>query len=207
MISRLQNINLKERISFPVFFRDFISAPVKIGAITQSSNVLAKAMIDNLALNPRATVIELGPGTGVLTEQIYEKTNNYLGIEQSPRFTQFLNRRFPELDFVNGLAEDGVYHYKNNGMSPPDVIICSLPLAGWSTETQDLILNTLDSLMQPGGIFRMFQYAHSYFFPGAIQFRRNMSALFGPHRRSSVVLWNLPPAFVLTWQRDQLYRE
>jgi phospholipid N-methyltransferase len=184
-----------------MFLRDFLKDPVSIGAISQSSNTLARAMISNLVIEPGDCVVELGPGTGVFTRQIREKTNAYLGIERNPRFTQLLDRRFPELNFVNGRAEDGLYHYEEIGLPPPKVIVCGLPLAIWSAELQDPIINVVDSLMTPGCIFRTFQYAHSFAFPLAIRFRSKMNVLCGRCRRSPLVLRNLPPAFILTWSR------
>ena len=201
MLTRLARFDLSKQIVVFYFLRDFIKDPVAIGAISESSAALARAMVDNLPIAPGDPVVELGPGTGVFTRQIREKTHAYLGIERNCRFTQLLYKRFPDLTFVNGLAEDGFEHYSGMGLPPPKAIVCGLPLAIWSHELQDSIIDELDSLMTPGCIFRTFQYAHSFGFPLAIRFRRKMNALLGPCQRSRIVLRNLPPAFILTWSR------
>lgn len=201
MISRLLKTSLEKKTASFVFLKDFIKDPLKIGAIWESSDAMARAMIDDLAIGPEDAVMELGPGTGVFTRQIREKTKIYVGIEQSPEFTRILDRRFPDLNFINGLAEDGFDHYQELGFPPPKVIISGLPLAIWPNEQQDAIVKVLDNLMEPGCIFRTFLYVHSYVFSPAIRFRRKMNALCGPYYRSPIVLRNLPPAFILTWQR------
>ena len=201
MISRLLKTTIEKKETSFIFLKDFIKAPQKIGAIWQSSGAMARAIIADLMIGPEDAVVELGPGTGVFTRQIREKTRIYLGIEQNLTFTRILNRRFPDLNFINGLAEDGFHHYQELGFPSPRVIISGLPLAIWPGEQQDAVIEALDSLMEPGCIFRTFQYAHSYVFPPAIRFRRRMNALFGTHQRSPLVLRNLPPAFILTWRR------
>ncbi len=203
MLTRLAKLDLRKQIYVLYFLRDFIKDPVGVGAISGSSEALARAMVDSLQIAPGDPVIELGPGTGAFTEQIRMKTNVYLGIERSPRFTRILYKRFPDLRFVNGLAEDGFEHYSLMGLPPPKAIVSGLPLAIWSPELQDSVIAALDSLMTPGCTFRTFQYAHSFAFPLAIRFRREMNARFGPFQRSRIVLRNLPPAFILTWSRDQ----
>jgi len=202
MISRLVKYDLSKQSNFFVFLKDFIRDPIRIGAISESSNTMARAMVDNLIINPGDPVMELGPGTGAFTQQIYKKTNVYLGIERNQRFIQILDRRFPDLHFVNGLAEDGYHHYQEKGLPPPKVIICGLPLSIWSDELQDAVIDVLKNLMKVDCIFRTFQYAHSFAFPSAIRFRRRMDALYGPHHRSQLVLRNVPPAFILTWYQE-----
>jgi len=182
--------------------KDFIKDPVGIGAISESSAALAREMIDDLPITPGDPVVELGPGTGVFTRQIHEKTGTYHGIERNPRFTRLLDQRFPDLTFVNGLAEDGFELYSGMGLPPPKVIVCGLPLAIWARDLQDCVIDEIDNLMTSGCIFRTFQYAHSFGFPLAIRFRRKMNALLGPCQRSRIVLRNLPPAFILTWFRE-----
>ena len=201
MISRLTRSNAKKQIAFLLFLRDFIKDPIRIGAISESSIVLAKAMVNNLGIEPEDSVVEFGPGTGAFTKQIHKRTNRYLGIERHSGFTEILNRRFPDLNFVNGLAEDGFHHYQRTELPLPKVIICGLPLAIWPDELQDPIIETLDKLMTTGCTFRIYQYAHSFLFPPAIRFRQKMDDLLGPYHRSRVVLRNLPPAFILTWSR------
>lgn len=48
------------------------------------------------ALNPKDTVLEIGPGLGNLTEAILKSGAKVVGVEQDPTFCKFLERRFGE---------------------------------------------------------------------------------------------------------------
>ena len=191
---------MKKMIFFQ-FLKTFVQDPINIGAIFPSSNALAEAMIKNILIGPSDSILELGPGTGVFTQKILEKTNLYLGIERNPRFAKLLNKRFPELNIVNGLAEDGYDLYNETGLPSPRMIVCGLPLAIWSKQLQDQIIEVLDNLMEKGSVCRTFQYAHSFMVPPAVRFRNKMNNLFRPYQKSPVILQNFPPAFILTWHR------
>ncbi len=186
------------------FLKTFLQNPIGIGSITPSSSSLAREMIRGLDLKSGETVLEFGPGTGSFTSQIHRiipDPKDYLGIECEPAFVRLLNRRFPDLDFVAAAAENVKEIYEEARLNPIKVIISSLPVTGVKSSIHDLIIESIDPLMPPGGIFRTFQYVHTYWLPDSIRFRKKMSALYGRHYRSRPVLANVPPAFVLSWTR------
>ena len=188
----------------PEFIKNFIKNPTHVGAIAPSSKELARVMIRGLALNEGEAVLELGPGTGAFTCQIRNiipDSSAYIGIEREASFCRFLERRFPELQFVNGNAAELDTIYPAVSDKPAKVIISGLPFATLMPRVRDSIIDCLDQLMTPGTIFRTFQSVNAYPFPTAVEFRERMYRLFGEHHRSKVVFRNLPPAFVLTWQR------
>jgi phosphatidylethanolamine/phosphatidyl-N-methylethanolamine N-methyltransferase len=192
----------EKSVPFSLLVKDFLKDPANIGTISQSSSALAGAMTDNLCLQPTDVVVEFGPGTGAITAHIRRHTHNYLGIERNPRFTSMLQGRFPDLHFVNGLAENSSQHHLDLGLAPPKAIVCGLPLSLLPAQAQDSIIAALDPLMPSGCTFRAYQYAHSYLFPPAIRFRRKMNSFLGPAKPNRLVLRNLPPAYVLTWHRS-----
>lgn len=186
------------------FLKAFINDPIGIGAISPSSEVLAKAMLDDLSIAPGEAVLELGPGTGAFTtyiRQMIADSSDYLGVEREPKFARILSKRFPDLRVVNGSAE-GVYEiYKGNGLRHPKAIVSGLPVSTQPRMVLDSIIEILDRLMAEGSVFRTFQYVHAFPLPSAVHFRRRMDGIFGSHQRSRVVIRNLPPAVVLTWRR------
>lgn len=186
------------------FLRVFLKNPVGIGAIAPSSQELATAMIQGLQLNEGESLLELGPGTGSFTRQIRKiipDSRAYLGIECEPAFVALLQKNFPDLQFVNGKAEQSEVLYENSGIFPARIIISGLPFALQVQEVRNDIIGNIDRLMTPGSVFRTFQYVHAYALPPAVRFRREMARLFGKHQRSKIILRNLPPAYVLTWRR------
>ncbi len=186
------------------FMHGFVRNPAAVGAIAPSSRQLAEAMMRDLALGNDESVLELGPGTGAFTREIRDtlpRGARYLGIECEARFVELLSRKYPEMEFVEGRAENAFEHCRDAGISNPAAIISGLPFATLCEETREAIVASMERLMVPGTVFRTFQYAHAYRLPGSVRFRDSMNRVFGGHERSDLVMLNLPPAFVLTWSR------
>lgn len=186
------------------FFRAFLGRPGAIGAVAPSSKHLAHAMLCNLHLEPGQAVLELGPGTGAFTRRIrtaLPDASQYLGIEIEARFVALLEDRFPDLKFVHGSAVDAARIVENAGLGPIRAVLSGLPFASLPLAAQDGIVASLLAILEPGAIFRTFQYVHAFVLPKAVRFRERMGKLFGPHARSRVIVRNLPPACVLTWTR------
>lgn len=187
-----------------VFLRVMFKSPTKVCALTPSSKMLARAMAKGLEIFPNETVMELGPGTGALTDQIQRILPNeagYIGIELEPRFVSLLRERFPELRFEENTVTSAFQIHAKSGTPPVKAVISGLPISTMPTSVIDEIINNLDQLLGPGTVFRMFQYIHAYHLPSAIRFRRRMASLFSDYRCDAVVVRNLPPALVLTWTR------
>lgn len=186
--------------------RAFISNPAAVGAISPSSRALAEAMIDGLDLQPEDTVLELGPGTGAFTAhilRIVSDSSHYVGVEREPTFAKILKRRFPDLTIVTGLAQNTDEIYRNEGLRYPKAIISGLPSSTQPRSVLDSMVAFLDRIMDPGCIFRTFQYVHAFCFPSAVHFRRQLNAVLGPCHLERLVARNLPPAAVLTWRRPE----
>ena len=179
-------------------------SPTKVCALTPSSKMLARAMAKGLEIFPNETVIELGPGTGALTDQIQRilpDDARYIGIELEPQFVSLLRERFPDLRFEEDNVTRAFQVHANSGTPPVKAIISGLPISTMPASVIDEIIMNLDQLMGPGTVFRMFQYIHAYHLPSAVRFRRRMASLFSDYRCDAIVVRNLPPAFVLTWVR------
>ena len=188
------------------FLCAFLRHPRTVGAVAPSSKALARAMCADLQVEPDGLVLEFGPGTGPFTAQIRRQLPDpgcYLGIEREPGFVRLLQQRYPNLSFVLGSAADAVELHARWGDRAVSHIISGLPFASLPPPVQDGVIDTVWRLLRPGGVFRTFQYVHAYSLPAAFRFRRRMQTLFGQVNRSRFVMWNLPPAFVLSWQRTE----
>ncbi len=161
-------------------------------------------MLKNIIIGPQDGILELGPGTGPFTEliqKIIPHPNAYLAIERENQFIEILKKRFPQLNFIQGSAEDASSIYQKFGIHPIRAIISSLPFASLPHIVQTKIIDSIYPLLSKGSTFRTFQYVHAYALPTAIQFRKRMQAILGPCHISALVIRNIPPAFVLTWQK------
>ena len=54
------------------------------------------------------TVLEIGPGLGVLTEKLLERAKHVVAIEKDMRLCEYLRQQFPGLDLVHGDACRGI---------------------------------------------------------------------------------------------------
>lgn len=91
------------------FFKGMVSQPKKVGAIVPTSSVTARRMASIINIHSGLPVLELGPGTGVITKAILAqgiKPQNLTAIEYSTDFYQQLLRSYPGVNFINGDAFD-----------------------------------------------------------------------------------------------------
>ena len=184
------------------FLSGLVRHPKKVGAVLPSSRYLAEAMVEGLDLHAGDTIVEYGPGTGPMTRVIAEKIGNgmrYLGIERDPEFHSLLTRRFPQLDFHLGSAEQIGKILKERGFCAPKVIISGLPFASFSATVQQRLAKRTREALAPQGQFRTFQYVHAYGLPSARRFRAMMNRQFERFECSAPVYRNVPPAFGLIY--------
>lgn len=178
--------------------------PTSVCALAPSSRMLARAMARGLEIDTDESVMELGPGTGALTDQIRHilpDDGGYIGIELEPRFVRLLRERFPNLRFEQNTVTRAFQVHANSGTPPVKAVISGLSISTMPAPVIDEIIGNLDRLLSPGSVFRMFQYVHAYYLPSAVRFRRRMAPLFSNYRCDAFVVRNFPPAFVLTWTR------
>lgn len=106
------NFRLKERFGKKFdeeirFFKGWRSNMKAVGSIVPTSGITARRMASVVNPHSGLPVLELGPGTGVITKAILQKgvrPENLVSIEFSTDFYQHLLTRFPGVDFINGDA-------------------------------------------------------------------------------------------------------
>lgn len=184
----------------------FMRSPRTVGAVSPSSRALAEEMVKGLDLAGDTTsVVELGPGTGVVTRVIAEHLGpdaHALAIDIEPAFVAAIARRFPRVEAVCGSAADLPALLRERDMFPAAHIISGLPFASLSAEVTATILDAVAGSLKPGGTFTTFQYVSGYPTPLARAFRKAMTARMGSAPRRRTVWRNIPPAFVLTWRHQ-----
>lgn len=182
----------------------FVRSPRTIGAVSPSSRALARAMVAGLDLSGEAHVVELGPGTGVVTRVIAEELGlqaRCLAIEIDPGFAMRLEGRFGQVEVVCGSAAYLPELMQAHGFDRVDHIVSGLPFASLPSEVTTGILDGIDAVLRSGGTFTTFQYVHGYPSPLAADFRRELSHRLGADPVRRLVWRNMPPAYVLGWRR------
>lgn len=148
----------KKRNSLGLFAQEILLNPRSIGAALPSSKSLARKIAAQIPKQVKS-VVELGPGTGVITEALLEQGIDFQHltlIERSPKFAAFLKVRFPQLHIIEG---DAVEIDKLLKKPSIDVIVSSLPFRSLPQETVTKIIQQLEQALKPGGLFIQFTYS------------------------------------------------
>jgi phospholipid N-methyltransferase len=185
-----------------VFLGGLMRNPRCVGAIAPSSAQLARRVAQYVT--PGSRVIELGPGTGVVTRELLARTGRtgtILAVDTDRTFVERLRLAWPEVDCVCASAETLPLLAAERGWADVDHIVSGLPFAVLPAATTRLIVDGVEKLLRRGGTFTTFQYAHTFRLPPASSFRRQVSAHLACEPTSQLVVRNVPPALVLSWHR------
>ena len=178
------------------FFRSWMEKPLAIGAVTPSGKALARTMasyVDPAATGP---IIELGPGTGPVTEALVAQgvdPARLVLVEFDPTFCRLLRQRYPTATVVQGDAY-GLKRLLGTVLGQPAAAVVSgLPLFTKPLKTRLRLLCEAFALMMPGAPFIQFTYAAYSPIPRALE---------SVMAQASERIWtNIPPARVWVYRK------
>lgn len=182
-----------------VLFRRFLRNPAQVGALCPSSRALCSTIVSQIGVDTASVIVELGPGTGVITREIVLRMPDkakFIAIELDETLCGHLRQAFPGVTVCNDSAAGIGEILERYSLPNPNVVISGLPWANFSSELQHSILNSVVEHIAPGGYFATFAYLQGLMFPAGLRFRRLLGEVFGEVETSPVVWKNLPPAFV-----------
>jgi len=176
------------------FIGSWIKKPLAVGAVTPSSKPLARAMAQYVDPDATGPVVELGPGTGPITEALIEHgvaPSRLVLVEFNPAFCQLLRERFPLATVVLGDAYrlgESLAHYTRLGVS---AVVSGLPLMTKPLRMRMRLLREALSFLRTGAPFVQFTYAVVPPIP----------KLAGVKMEASERIWrNMPPARVWVYR-------
>ncbi len=182
------------------FLRSWIDKPLMVGAVAPSSPELARRMASFVDPERPGLVVELGPGTGVVTEALLARgitPERIVGIEYDGDFFRLLRQRHPGVHFVHGDAyrmRHAVAPFFDATLGRPiAAVVSSLPLFTRPLSDRIRLLDESLALMAPGAPFIQFSYALVPPVP--------RSAGRFDLERTGWVVRNLPPARVWIYRR------
>lgn len=183
------------------FFRQWLREPRSVAALAPSGRELARHMAAACGRRARR-VVELGGGTGVVTQALLERgvpPDGLLVLERNRQLREHLERRFPEIRISGADAlhlTDAVR--ASGGLEPGrvDAIASGLGLLTMPFEDQRRLMDQAFEVLQPRGRFVQFSYLPRC--PLALELRRELGV---EARRVAWSLRNLPPAFVFVLRR------
>ncbi len=162
-MSSIEKRKLKAMVADEVrFLRNWIGRPLTTGAVSPSGKALTKLMASFVDPNDTLPVVELGPGTGVVTQALLERgvaPGRIASIEYNPDFCTLLRQRFPGVRIIEGDAYGFNTTLKGIVEGEVSAVVSSLPLFTRPPEARrQLIVDALER-MPVGRPLIQFSYA------------------------------------------------
>jgi phosphatidylethanolamine/phosphatidyl-N-methylethanolamine N-methyltransferase len=174
-----------------LFFRQWLRSPKSMGSVLPSSRVLARAIAAEIAWQPGQYVVELGGGTGAITQGLIERgipRDRIIVIELDGSLYSYLKDRLTGCTVIQGDAtrlDEILARYEVGEIG---TVLSGLPMVGMPEAFQRAIIEQSFKVMKPGSF--MLQYSYSPIAPVP-------AAKFGITAKiARYVLWNFPPAAV-----------
>ncbi|HUO92047.1 MAG TPA: methyltransferase domain-containing protein [Rhizomicrobium sp.] len=144
---------------------------------------------------PHGPVLELGPGTGVITEAVLARgtaPGALTLIEYDPHFANLLRTRFPGVTVIRGDAFDLA---RTLGQAQSfAAVVSGLPLLNFPREARASLLQQIFARLQPGAPFVQFSYGVKPPVPAP----EGASVT-----RAAFIAFNIPPARVWVYRKTE----
>jgi len=179
------------------FIRTWLEKPLAVGAVTPSSRALARTMAAYVDPSVPGAVVELGPGTGPITEALITQGIDPLRlvlVEFDATFCRLLRARFPAATVVQGDAYGLKRLLAGMLQEPAAAVVSGLPLFTKPLKMRLRLLFEAFALMSPGAPFIQFTYNAVPPMPARLDRVRAQA--------SERVWMNIPPARVWVYRRD-----
>jgi phosphatidylethanolamine/phosphatidyl-N-methylethanolamine N-methyltransferase len=178
------------------FLRSWIEKPLHMGAVMPSSKLLARTMAQYVDVDSKGPVIELGPGTGAITNALIEHgvdQKRLVLVEYNPGFCALLRDRYPHAKVVQGDAyalRDSLGAVLD---APASAVVSGLPLVTKPMLTRLKLIRDAFVALAPGAPFVQFTYSVAPPIPKSLP---------GVSTEASERIWmNLPPARVWVYRK------
>jgi phosphatidylethanolamine/phosphatidyl-N-methylethanolamine N-methyltransferase len=170
-----------------------------MGAALPSSKILADAMARQVGISKEGIIVELGAGTGVMTQALLEygiTPDKLLVIEREKQLHTLLQENFPNLKILCADALELENVLSNAGIKKVNAIISSLPFLSMPDSVRRGIQEQMVRSIGAEGMIIQFTYG--------LQSPINTDELkeYGLEgERVKFVLFNVPPAHVWVYRR------
>lgn len=206
-------MDLRHRLRF---LKEYLAAPNCVGAVAPSSRALAAALCEPYRrFSGRATVLEVGAGTGAVTRHL----GSLLGEEDEldiceihPQFADILQRDvLSGRTFAGGMASGRIRLLRQplqqlNHDARYDFVISGLPLTAFDLRDVQDVFAVIQRCLKTGGVLSYFEYVGLRRTSRTLAVGRQrdriraVSAFLSDHIRSHqferrTVLQNFPPAY------------
>ncbi|MBN9595954.1 MAG: methyltransferase [Afipia sp.] len=177
------------------FLRSWIEKPLHMGAVMPSSKVLARTVARYVDPHSDGPVIELGPGTGAITDALIAHgvaEKRLVLVEYDPGFCALLRERYPQATVIQGDAYN-LDQTLADWKEPAAAMVSGLPLVTKPMLVRVKLMRDAFQKMEAGAPFIQFTYSVAPPIPKSLP---------GVHTQASERIWmNLPPARVWVYRK------
>ena len=187
-------MEVRERLvpaAYGRFLRSWINDPLAVGAVAPSGRPLARRIAREIG--PGTRVVELGPGTGIVTREILARgvrPSDLFLVERCAGFAGVLEHEFPGVTVLRGDAT-----LPQQALAPlrgtVDIIVSGLPLVLFSRGHKETLLAQCFGLLREHGA--LFQFTYGGRCPVG---RRELESHGLVAKCIGFIALNMPPAFI-----------
>ena len=201
------------RLAYRLFLRESFRKIRVTASVVPSSRFLTAAMLDQVDFRRVRNLVELGSGTGVITQELLRRMtpdSRLFAIEINTHFVRHLRTccQDTRLTVLHVDASELLNQLAAHDAGTMDVVISSLGLTGMPSEYRARIVRQAEACLAPSGIMMQYQYVTSLTpvpdLPNR-QIRRFQEREFlqryFPSVSAKPVFLNLPPALVFTCRK------
>lgn len=151
-----------------------------------------------LPADPESFVLELGPGTGAVTDALIKRglrEDRLIAIERNPKLARILRDKFPRAQIIIGDAWnlDRLLQRRREPVETVGAVISSLPLLNFTVEEAERLAGKIHAALEPAGHWVQYTYhIHKLRTRGTSRFLL---------RASQIVWLNFPPARVSVFHK------
>jgi phosphatidylethanolamine/phosphatidyl-N-methylethanolamine N-methyltransferase len=177
------------------FFKGFLRNPREVGSVIPSSRFLTRRVMSHGGVRTARVIVELGPGTGVLTREMLRLMRpdaKLVAVEISKEFADLLRADItdPRLHVVQGSAAQLERALHVAGESQADLVVSGIPFSTMESGEGLATLTAAKHVLAPEGKFVAYQFRSAV--------RRLAEPVFGrPETHSG--FWNIPPMRIYVW--------
>jgi phosphatidylethanolamine/phosphatidyl-N-methylethanolamine N-methyltransferase len=142
-----------------LFMGKFLKHGTKIASVWPSSKTLSRATIKQVDWANAKVVVELGAGTGPITEACVAKLRSHtrlIAIERDADFAKILQQRFedhPNVEIVQGDVRELEKILKARGITQVDAFVSGLPTPSLPLAVRRRMFVAIRRYMAPHGVY------------------------------------------------------
>jgi len=141
---------------YALFFRKWLEKGRGISSAVPSSRTMALKMLEAIDFSRPGVIVELGAGTGAVTEFIVERLrphHRFVAVENDPEFVEVLRRRFPNQMVIQADATRLAEPLANFGIHRVKYVVSCLPTPAFSKRSIVRFARWVEQSLDADGLF------------------------------------------------------